>query len=145
MVNDKKNRLTKTWEEIIKMDNHWKEDFEEKKHFLDIERVEIRKSKRKIEDLYASGFFERNTMWIIITFKKGKNRIGFEAFFQPELNDWVTTDIKTMHMDDVCHVCRYYNAFIDNPKYCGCINIIDLKYLLEQIKKMKEQRLHFIL
>lgn len=33
MVNDKKNRLTKTWEEIIKMDNHWKEDFEEKSIF----------------------------------------------------------------------------------------------------------------
>ncbi|HFJ9244868.1 TPA: hypothetical protein ACGW5B_005524 [Bacillus paranthracis] len=139
------NDLTKTWEEIIKMDSRWKRDFEEKKYLLDIERVEIRRSKRKIEDLYVNGIFERNTMWIIIKFKSGKNRIAFESFFQPGLNDWVTTDIKTMHMDGVCHVCQYYNAFIDNPRYCGCINVIDLKYILEKIKKMRECRLHFIL
>ncbi|HFU6611366.1 hypothetical protein [Bacillus cereus group sp. BY5-1LC] len=140
------NVFTRTWEQTLEANPGIRDGFEKVIKLFKVEKVEIKKGAMFVNDWYAEGYFERQAMFLVVKFKGEERRIRFMAFFQPDINEWVTTESAPTHLEGKCHVCKHFNAAIaDDNSFCPCISVVDLKYLLEQIKQMKEHRLHFVL
>lgn len=142
------NVYTQTWEEILENRPNMRADFEQTKPLLEIENVEIwdYEEKEVVKDWYSDGYVKREVKAIFVKFKGEERRIRFQTYFQPTVGEWVTSDMAPSHVDGKCHVCKHFKSSIeDDSRSCTCINVLDLKYLLDQIKQMKEHRLKFIL
>lgn len=139
--------FTQTWEEILEENPHLRDEFEQKKTMLSIEKVEILTgAKMNITDRYAGGDFDRELKVFTVKFQGEERKIKFFSFLQPSLGQWVTAMPRAGHeVPGKCHVCEHFNvAETDRDYHCNGINLLDLKYLLEQIKKMREHRFKFI-
>lgn len=143
----KENVFTQTWQSLLEELPDAKKRFEETKALLNIDKVEVRKGKVKIpvNDWCIGGIHKRDFMKFIVKFEGESRRIQFMAYLQPSLGEWVLMDANAKHLEGKCHVCKHFESIEeDDESFCFFINIIALKYLLEQIKQMKEHRLKFI-